>query len=100
MRRRHADPCKPVDLAFDYELALESDRGGHVESVGRSGLDYLVDFFELLRGRIALDVDGIAQAFVARLHGGIDAEEPAKVSPSVSIRSSSSSMPSKAQTAE
>ena len=48
---RFADPG-PFWLAFDYELALESDRGGHVESVGRSGLDYLVDFFELLRGCI------------------------------------------------
>ena len=43
-------PPGPFWLAFDYELALESDRGGHVESVGRSGLHYLVDFFELLRG--------------------------------------------------
>jgi hypothetical protein len=52
-------PCNPLWLAFDHELALESDSGGHVKSVGRSGLDNLVDFFELLRGRIALDVDGV-----------------------------------------
>ena len=30
-RNRFADPG-PFWLAFDYELALESDRGGHVES--------------------------------------------------------------------
>ena len=38
-----------------------------------------MDLGELLLGAVTLDADGVAQALVARRHGGIDAEEAAQV---------------------
>src|SRR5262245_55332172 len=75
--RRHA--ALTGECLLDHQRRFQRHGVRNVEEVGRGRHYRLMDLFELLRGAITLDADGVAQALVARSDGGIDSEEASEV---------------------